>query len=100
MLTDHELSAMVHALVYKFNYHPISNPPFAIDQGLALDAALQVAWDVDIQAPDSDPSCRVKLLLRRPSQPEIAFGTTVARALCLAALRASGVAVEDDGGGE
>ena len=90
-LTDAELSLKVHMEVCPDLY-----ADYATDLGRAMEAALKVAWNVDVQAPDSDPMCRVKLLLRRPSTPVVAFGSTLARALCLAALRASGVEVEDD----
>lgn len=72
-------------------------PPFATDAGLALEAAMKAGdrWPVStmpLDANDYYVEIRHGLLKRWPN----GRARTVARALCLAALRAAGVQVEDD----
>ena len=69
-----------------------NTPFFATDSGLALEAALKVGQHIEI-ALHRDGQGYVSIYW--PEKYE-AVGTTVARALCFAALRAAGIEVEDD----
>lgn len=104
MLSDHELSVLVAEKVYGLGFvpdlwRPDNHPSFATDQGLALDAALKGYNVVTIEHIGEGPRALVQLSKRRGMDATDrwwATGSTVARALCLASLRASGVEVEDD----
>lgn len=119
MLPDHELSALVAEKVAgwtrngpadrwrdpnggSFFHESFWPPSFATDQGLALEAALKPGKTVTIQPDWLDKGLAWVGIGEDFEYPDVAteyaaLGTTVARALCLAALRASGVEVEDDG---
>lgn len=104
-LSDQELSALVAQHVYPNEWKV--PPPFATDHGLALEAALKALRGRELTItehidswfeasyrhvdPDGHPGS---------SGWVSSCGPTTARALCLIALRAIGVEVEDDGGGE
>jgi len=88
-MSDYDLSKLV---THKIMPERAPIAPFATDSGLALEAALKEGTSIEI-APQMGGGFRVwgYLLTERG-----VYGTTVARALCFAALRAAGQKVEDD----
>lgn len=119
MISDRELSELVAEKVMGWSrpgadmawsdsdgYRKGLNPSFATDAGLALEAAMKVSGKSNIvigPAYGGGWFAKWRNLipipgrsLKRKRSDVGATSTTIARALCLAALRAAGVEVVDD----
>jgi len=102
-LSDTELSALVAEKVYGITDEPIDDClSYATDSGLALEAALKMDESLDCFSIEIIPGVlkgdKVELSWYDKDHWCMAsgIGTTVARALCFAALRANGQEVQDD----